>query len=453
MADDQSQRPYRFTDKTGRTPYTPASDPLAELARLIGQNDPFAEYGRDAGRRAAAPPVQAGSAPKVDWTAPVPGYAPRVPPAREAAQPAAVPFPAEHYAADDLYHTESAAPDFPPHTEAGDYEHDHEDAGTAPYGAEHQDFYDDAQPRRRMGILAIAAVFALAVIGTAGAFGYRALFGSNSSGPPPVIKADTAPSKIVKPSRDSSAKLIQDRAPPAEKLVSREEKPVDIPDKQAGVFPPNQASVVSGSVQPPLGSGVVGGEPKKIHTIIIRPDQAGSANAATAAPPERPAIVAPNKPAADQVADTTPAAEARAAAPAPRHPRPAPEPQHSEAAAPAPANAPLSLSPDTSTRAAPMRTASAARQVEPQPTRATGGYAVQISSRRSEADARAAFRSLQAKFPSQLAGSQPLIRRVDLGKKGVYYRAMIGPFGSSEDASKLCSSLKAAGASCFVQRI
>ena len=52
----------------------------------------------------------------------------------------------------------------------------------APCPGEEQDFYDDVPPpRRRMGVLAIAAVFALAVIGTAGAFGYRALFGSVGS--------------------------------------------------------------------------------------------------------------------------------------------------------------------------------------------------------------------------------------------------------------------------------
>ena len=65
-----------------------------------------------------------------------------------------------------------------------------------------------------------------------------------------------------------------------------------------------------------------------------------------------------------------------------------------------------------------------------------GGYAVQISSRRSEADAQAAFNSLQARYPQQLGGGQPLIRRVDLGAKGVYYRAMVGPFGSSDEASQ-----------------
>jgi SPOR domain len=30
---------------------------------------------------------------------------------------------------------------------------------------------------------------------------------------------------------------------------------------------------------------------------------------------------------------------------------------------------------------------------------------------------------------------------------------MVGPFGSSDEASKLCGRLKSAGGSCFVQRI
>jgi hypothetical protein len=39
-----------------------------------------------------------------------------------------------------------------------------------------------------------------------------------------------------------------------------------------------------------------------------------------------------------------------------------------------------------------------------------------------------------------------------LGAKGIYFRAMVGPLGS-EEASRLCSSLKAAGGQCFVQKI
>jgi cell division septation protein DedD len=81
-----------------------------------------------------------------------------------------------------------------------------------------------------------------------------------------------------------------------------------------------------------------------------------------------------------------------------------------------------------------------------------GAYAVQISSQRSEAEAQAAFRGLQGKFPSQLGGRQPLIHRVDLGAKGIYFRAMVGPFANANEAGELCSSLKAAGGSCLVQK-
>lgn len=81
-----------------------------------------------------------------------------------------------------------------------------------------------------------------------------------------------------------------------------------------------------------------------------------------------------------------------------------------------------------------------------------GGYAVQVSSQRSEAEAQAAFRSLEAKFPAQLKGKKPTVRRADLGAKGVYYRALVGPFASVQEAAELCSSLKAAGGNCIIQR-
>ncbi|HKS86038.1 MAG TPA: SPOR domain-containing protein, partial [Pseudolabrys sp.] len=81
-----------------------------------------------------------------------------------------------------------------------------------------------------------------------------------------------------------------------------------------------------------------------------------------------------------------------------------------------------------------------------------GGSFVQVSSQRSEAEAQAAFRGLQAKFPNQLGGRQPVIHKVDLGAKGTYYRAMVGPFASSNEAVELCTSLKAAGGQCLIQR-
>jgi cell division protein FtsN len=60
---------------------------------------------------------------------------------------------------------------------------------------------------------------------------------------------------------------------------------------------------------------------------------------------------------------------------------------------------------------------------------------------------------LQAKYPNLLGGRAPIIRRADLGAKGVYYRAMVGPFASADQATELCSNLKSAGASCLVQKI
>src|SRR5262249_340121 len=132
---------------------------------------------------------------------------------------------------------------------------------------------------------AIAGVFGLALIGTAGAFGYRALFGSSgSTQPPPVIKADAGPSKVVPATNSKDAqsnKLITERVNErgqSEKLVSREEQPIDKP-----------TAVVLSQVAPQssLGSGVVGSEPKKLRTIAILPD-----HPPTPQPPPQPAGVA-----------------------------------------------------------------------------------------------------------------------------------------------------------------
>ena len=90
--------------------------------------------------------------------------------------------------------------------------------------------------------------------------------------------------------------------------------------------------------------------------------------------------------------------------------------------------------------------------MEAQPPAPGGGYVVQVSSQRNEADAQASYRALQGKFPAVLGSRPPLIRRADLGDKGVYYRAMVGPFTSSEEATQFCGGLKNAGGQCVVQK-
>jgi hypothetical protein len=470
MADDPTQRPYRSNETLARAPArAPAQasggDPLAELARLIGQNDPFSEFGRDGQRRVGAAPSGNGyAAPAMVPAAPMRGEPPYNPPNSGRQNFGGAPLAA----GSDLYHTEHyAVPGYPPAQHLG--QHSGHDAGydddaynpSTPHRApEEEDFYEDEHPgHRRMGVLVIAGIFALAVIGTAGAFGYRALFGSSSTAaPPPVIKADSAPSKIVPVSNTDSQsnKQITDRVNDrgmGEKLVSREEQPVT-------VSPQAQDSAPSSS-QPVLGSGVIGSEPKRVRTIAIRPDQAGPADASPAsAPPVRVAAPPP------RVVSNSPPAGDPEPVPAPRQAAPRVAPPVQQAAPPAPnSNAPLSLSPDAAAPArsasarasAPVRTAAVAPTqtapaAAPSGNGGVGSYAVQISSQRSEAEAQAAFRGLQGKFPTQLGGKQPLIRQVDLGDKGIYYRAMVGPFANGSEATELCGSLKAAGGQCIVQR-
>ena len=81
-----------------------------------------------------------------------------------------------------------------------------------------------------------------------------------------------------------------------------------------------------------------------------------------------------------------------------------------------------------------------------------GGYVVQVSSERSDSGAQASFKTLQSRYPTVLGGRSALIRRVDLGEKGIVYRAQVGPFDTVDQARQFCGTLKAAGGHCIVQR-
>src|SRR5262245_30001849 len=480
MADDQTQRTYRASEPPvrGQAKGPSNNDPLAELARLIGQTDPFGEYGRAAGRPTSPPPAE-----HPDWSnqparssygeqggldARQPAgtqrssgdrfYSGRAAPVEQSTRQLSSdqnygrqPYGSAPVTGEDFYQSQDEA------RYAGEYQQDAHEQDAAQYGEE--EYYEDAPPpRRRFAVTAIAGVCALAVVGTAGAFGYRALFGSSTTNQqPPVIKADAGPTKVVPAAagKDAqSSKLITERVNErgqSEKLVSREEQPIDKP----------ATVVLSQAVQQSaLGSGVVGSEPKKVRTIAIRPDQSadgmpqGVAPVAATAPTHSPAqaaraaaLHAPRPSADNSISEPEPSTNT--ATP----PRGAPPVRQ---ATPAP-NVPLSLTPDARTqeRAQPSQTAAVPRQAAaPAPTSSSPGSGtfVQVSSQRSEGEAQAAYRSLQAKYPNQLNGRELSIQKADLGTKGTYYRAMIGPFASANEASEWCSSLKAAGGQCLVPR-
>jgi hypothetical protein len=359
------------------------------------------------------------------------------------------------------------APALAPQAHDDEYDEQWDEAGyDQSEVADEYEYEDDTGTPRRSRLAIVLALLGLILIGAAGAYAYRAMFGGAIMKPslPPIIKPADGPNKIVPaPASGASNQAVNPGAPA--QLVPREEQPVpvqpppapprvlsQIPVPQAPNAPPVMPPPVVTAPPPAQTPGApkmnapgqpqapASGEPKKVHTIAIPSDQVG--NNGTAAPPP--------------------------AAPAARPPRAA-EPVTRPSTPPAPrgganaggANAPLSLVPGApapaaeppprahSVRAeppsaAPMATAPAAPSA--------GGYAVQVSSQRSEAEAQTAFRELQAKYPGQLANHQPMIRRADLGDKGTYYRAMVGPFGSAEAAANMCSSLKAAGGSCIVQK-
>jgi hypothetical protein len=337
------------------------------------------------------------------------------------------------------------------HSDDAQVQHPHDDQyQDDPYA--YQDGYAEQEeaPKRRGGMATVAIVLALAVVGTGAAFAYRTFMGSARTGEPPVIKAEPGPNKIVPPSATAAAdgKPIQDRLGGAapERLVSREEQPVNVQDAtKAGprvVFPPlNQnanppsTASVSPSNKPMVGNGAMqgGDEPRKIRTFAVKGDQSDAA--ATPAARQAPARIA--APAA--VPAAAPAAAPRAAN------------------ANASVNAPMSLSPQAAPPVAaappaPSRMASTNPTQQAAPAASGGGYVVQVSSQRSEGDAQASFRALQTKFPSVLGSRTPLIKKADLGDKGTYYRAMVGPFGSQDEASQVCGNLKSAGGQCVVQR-
>jgi hypothetical protein len=469
MAEDTRKRPDFSSDNPSNAPRESGSDPLAELARLIGQNDPFNDVGKRALARKPFDSFKADDRPAPEWLArpassvdrdedyAVGQHAPHAADAAPPYQPghhdtAGSYAPAEQdyrpqAAASDIAHESPyaarephAGRDFAAHEPQADpYQGDDRYRVALPSGDHEGDGYyaDDghlppqgeerpATDRRRSGIVTIAAVLGLAVIGTAGAFGYRAFTsGSGASSSPPVIKADTAPAKTVPPApaaaADAQGKPFQDRiggADPVTRTAPREEQPVALPvppaSRAAAPLPAATAPQLSAQSAAPLVAPMppasAMNEPKRVKTIPIRPD--------------------------NNVADPAPTASASAG-------RASAAKQQSGAA-------PMSINPPSDP--AP-RTKTATRSPAPAAPVAGGSYVVQVSAQRTEAEAQSSYQSLQAKYPSVLSGRNANIKRVDLGDKGgVFFRAQVGSFATSEQASAFCDSLKSAGGQCIVQR-
>jgi hypothetical protein len=492
MADRYQDRPFPSADQARGE-----SDPLAELARLIGQNDPLGAPAKPAPHPLQSranvrpqqydPPEELPDAPASPpaWMQrarhetplpppPLPSLpqeeyddepeyqqpAPVHPLHRYAAQPPQVPAHQAPPAQDDYYEQPQRYADEPQQDpsryddalygrlETGEHDYQRDPAyPDDPYAYQGEYEEEPAPKKRSSGLMTVAAVLALAVVGTGAAFAYRTFVASPRSGEPPIIRADNSPTKVVPAQSDASAAKNPDRmlsSDGGEKLVSREETPVDVNSRSGGprvVFPPlNQnanpppASSVSPSAPMPAATGTMpNNEPRRIKTLAVKGDAADNGGIpAGASAPQRPA-------------PPTRSAAAPAAAPA------AP-PARNPASANASANSPMSLAPQAGESEPPTRMA-ATNPTQTAPAGAPeggGSFLVSVTSQDSESAARESFRTVQGKYASVLGSRSPVIKRVDLADGKTKYRAMVGPYRTRQEAVQFCTELKAAGGQCFI---
>jgi len=397
------------------------TDPLAELARLVGDVDPVGDTRVDtrpaattgaAGYSEAYPLSPAQSAHWDDTDAP---------PLVEGEYAAENYASGAHEAEDDYLDDPEAydQDDYDDQQQSHDYGEDEHAAQDPRYAAGQYDHAAYADPyasdaetgpqpgSQRKTLLMAGAVFGLIVVGAIGAFAYRTMFGP-ASGVPPVIMADSSPAKVaVTPTDNGNGKQIVDRVgdkPQNERVVPREEQPVDLklsapraPVPATGwANPPQGAPVANAAPQaPPAASSPT--DPHPVRTVAIAP------NAGTSAPPASAPV---------------------AAAPAQSAPPPAAAPK------------------------AEQRVATQSEAPKPAPVTR---YVVQISASNTREEATAALRAAQARYPDVLGGRHSQVKQKKSGENATVYAAQFGPFASRGEAAELCQRLKSAGGTCFVQ--
>lgn len=359
-----------------------------------------------------------------------------------------------------------------------------------PHSAAEQRAAQQSAGAPRRGFLFASVIVLIMMLGGGGLYAYNMLDTNSVSGPPQIILADTSPMKVVPegagtPVQDANRnKLIYDRVggneePAEERLI--------VPEETKIAELPNAGGTVDTA---PAGSETRS-LPRRVRTVVVRPDGtiingdaegAETQTAALSAPATTrglaaPATPLPEAPADDGAGDITasiPGADSAAATPesssqtsaatagpevpaeavpaqnAYSGPLPKSKPQGVRLASNSAAQTaaePLNLTPN------PQQPAQAAAE---QPAAATteiprGTYMVQVASQRSQEAAQSTYYSLRRRFPQILGNVNPVIQVADLGDRGVYYRVRI-PMSDQQTANSLCSNLKSAGGDCFVKR-
>jgi hypothetical protein len=328
--------------------------------------------------------------------------------------------------------------------------------------AEEDAAYEMEPPPGRSRKLAMVLLGAV-IVGGGLTYAYSALLGpSSDGGATPVVKGAEGPFK-VKPSDPGGKQFAHtdskimgrlgdggQAAPSSDADTSGARKvPVLTVGRDGSIQAPEEPSPQRATVTVPgmLVSGGLGGPPPsppaRAETAEARPTsdttpEPTAARLTTAsAEPQQPVVVSPpaapkkSEEPASSAGPQSLSAAADAAAPSAEPKKAAPAPKKTAAVTPP---------------AAPVA-------ATPAPTGA-GWVAVLLSvpaSGKSRMDALKQFADMQQKYGPLLQNKTPDIQEANLGEKGTYHRLMVGPPGSREMASELCTQLKAQGyPSCWV---
>lgn len=465
---DEIERQLR---RSVEEPREPKADPLAELARIVGQNDPFQGIlTNTAPARQSAAPANANHQPYESASRPADTL--------DAADRAIL-----HGSASDHGHGQGVQEHDAPYPQVSSHPYDAVNDTYAPADEALEDGQHQPLRRRPSRGKLIAVMGALAVTVSAVALGltYRKSGGLLSSGAPPVIVADKSPLKVPPenpggvqvPNQD---RQIYDRGRPdgQSKVVDGREQPIDV----RAATPPVTAVAPERS---PVSEAL--GEPRRVRTVAVNPDGTSYGQASTASTPAATSVqdmiptgglpapvsvqtvAVPVRPAGAAPAEQPPAPVAAAELPSTHQPvnvlpprRPniggaAPEAPTRTASLPADAAAtpkPAAAKPKPADAAKPT----AARTDKPEaekPAAAAAGaktFTVQIAVRPSEEEARAAWDQAQAKFGGSLDNRPARLTSATVGGKTVH-RVRLGPMTKAE-ADSMCGRLKSKGSNCFV---
>lgn len=311
-----------------------------------------------------------------------------------------------------------------------DYDPQYDDDAYLPEHAD--DIYDDVRRQGRgWGFWVVAAIVVASLIAVAflGMFAYRTVFNSQQraavvtkSAAPVKVEPKNTPQTAVSPSN----KPIQDRVggtPDQTQIMRREETPTDLtrqPQQPAPQMQPQQQQAPQTQRAPQFTPPVQQqqqvpqnvDQPKRVKSVPLRSD--GAAQQPAPAPQSQnnaPIQLAPNSSVQEQDTQTVPQNR-----------------------------------PNSNTPTVPRNTTVASLG----PTTASGNYVVQVASHKTPEEAQGAWANLRQQYAAIFNGRNADIRKVDLGDRGTFYRAMVGPM-NRDQANALCQNLKTQGAGCIVQ--